>query len=134
MKIYCGKNKKGVWKASLDESKLYRFDHVFECDVETIHNNRLYMIKTYYGFDYDYYSETNPIYSDTKYIFQLYHSVSAAKKNETWKAREKLAKENPDQYHVTLFSIASDSYGEPFTYGDVMEGKFNMQIVPIRVI
>lgn len=134
MKVYCGKNRKGVWKASLDRSKLYRFDDVFECEVDCIHNNKLYIIQTYYGFDYNYYSESNPIYNDTRYVHQLYHSVSAAKKNDIWKHREELSKESPDQYHVTPFSIASDHGGEPFIYGDVMEGKFNMKIISVKVI
>lgn len=134
MKVYCGRNRKGVWKASLDESKVFKFDNVFECEVDVIHNNKLYMIEIYHGFDYNYYSESNPIYNDTKYVFQLYHSVSAAKKNDVWKEKEKLYKENPTQYHVTPFSIASDYYGEPFVYGDVMENKFNMQIIGIKVI
>ena len=58
----------------------------------------------------------------------------AAKKSDEWKAREKEAKENPDKYHITPFSIASDDYGEPFTFGDVMAGKFNMAIIGVKVI
>lgn len=133
MKVYCGRNKKGVWKASLDEEKLSKFDNVFEREVETIHDNKLYMIKTYYGFDYDYYGP-NGIYDDTKYVFQVFHSVSAAKKHSRWQTAEALVKANPSNYHVTPFSIASDDCGKPFTYGDVMEDKFNMQIIKISVI
>lgn len=134
MKIYCGRNRKGVWKASLDEEKLSRFEDVFESEVETIHNNKVYMIQTYKGYDYNYGSEINPIYDAVSRVWRLFHSVSAAKKHEVWKEREKLAKENPKDYHVTPFSIASDDSGEPFTYGDVMNGKFNMKIISIRVI
>lgn len=43
MKLYCGKNRKGVWKASLDESKVSKFSDVFESDVETIHNDKVYI-------------------------------------------------------------------------------------------
>lgn len=52
VKVYYGKNKKGQWKVSLDLEKISRFKELRECEVETIHNNRLYMIKTYHGFDY----------------------------------------------------------------------------------
>lgn len=48
--------------------------------------------------------------------------------------KEKLAKENPEKYHVTTFSIRSNSYAQPFTYGDIMEGNFNMEIIGVKVI
>lgn len=134
MKIYCGRNRKGTWKASLNKSKLYKFGDIFECEVETIHNDKVYMIKTYYGFNYNFNSMKNPISDVVEYVYQLYHSVSAAKKNDIWKKRERLAKESPEKYHVTPFYIASDSFGKPFMYGDVMEGNFNMEIIVVKVI
>lgn len=134
MKLYCGRNRKGVWKASFDEEKLSRFEDVFESEVETVHNNKVYMIHAYHGYDYNYGSEINPIFDVNRYVYQLFHSVSAAKKHETWKKREQLAKDNPKEYHVTPSSIASDDFGEPFTYGDAMSGKFNMEIIGVRVI
>lgn len=117
-------------RASLDESKVRKFDDVFESEVETIHNDKVYLIRTYYGFDYGVHS----IYDVVKYVPQAFHSVLAAKKNDIWKEREKLAKENPEKYHVTPFSIATDDFGEPFMYGDAMAGNFNMQIVSVRVV
>lgn len=134
MKIYCGQNRKGVWKASLDETKLRKFDRVFESEVDTIHNSKVYMIQTYYGFDYNYGSFGNPIYDVIKHIPELFHSVSAAKKNEIWKERENIAKARPEEFHIDPFSIASDDFGVPFVYGDVMKGKFNMKIIGIKVI
>lgn len=134
MKLYFGKNKKGVWKASEDESKLAKFSSVFESDVETVHGNRVYMIRTYYGFDYNFGSLTSSMYDVVNVCHQLFHSVHAAKKADVWKEREKLVKENPEKYHVTPFSIASDDGGSPFIFGDVMQGMFNMEIVPVRVI
>lgn len=132
MKLYCGRNRKGVWKASFDEDKLSRFEDVFESEVETIHNNKVYMIQTYYGYDYAYdFSSMNNV---VKHVCELFHSVHAAKKNEVWKNREQLAKEKPDEYHVTPFSIASDDFGKPFIYGDAMSGKFNMEIIGVRMI
>lgn len=134
MKLYCGRNRKGVWKASFDEEKLSRFEDIFESEVEAVHNNKVYMIHTYYGFDYNYGSKINPIFDIDRYVFQIFHSVHAAKKHEVWKKRAQLAKEKPDEYHVTPFSIASDDFGEPFIYGDAMSGKFNMEIIGVRVI
>jgi len=114
MKLFCGRNKKGVWKASLDEAKVAKFDKVFETEVDTIHNNKVYLIKKYHGFDYNYGSATNSIYDVMKYVHKLYHSVSAAKKDKVWKEKEQRAYENPKDYHVTPFSIASDDFGHPF--------------------
>lgn len=43
--------------------------------------------------------------------------------------------ENPDNYIMNDDMIASkDSNNSPFTYGDIMQGKFNTQIKRIRVI
>lgn len=132
MKLYCGRNRKGVWKASLDEEKPSRFEDVFESEVETVHNNKVYMIQIYFGYDYT--CDFSRMYHDTKYVYELFHSVSAAKKHDVWKKWERLAKEKPDKHHVTPFSIASDDFGNPFTYGDVMMGKFNMEIIGVKVI
>lgn len=132
MKIYCGKNRKGVWKASLDKNKVSKFDEVFESEVETIHNGKAYMIKTYCGFDYGYSSGT--IHDVISHVPQLFHSVSAAKKSDIWRTREGLVKENPSKYHVTPFSIATDDFGHPFVYGDAMSGNFNMEIFTVKVI
>lgn len=38
------------------------------------------------------------------------------------------------EYHITPFSIALDDFGEPFVYGDIMQDKFNMKIIGIKVI
>lgn len=126
--VYCGKNKRGVWKASLDRSKIWKYDDQFECNLEKVHD-KVYMLTVYYGFDYG----VSTIYDVIKHS-PLYHSMSAAKKDGFWVAKEKLAKENPDKYHVTPYSIASDDCGVPFTYGDSMDGNFNMKIIGIKLI
>ncbi|MDE5830515.1 MAG: hypothetical protein K2H53_02270 [Clostridia bacterium] len=132
MKVYYGKNRKGVWKASLDYEKVKRFDNLCEAELPVVHN-KVYMIRTYYGFDYNY-GGVNPIYDVIKHS-TIYHSVHELKnKCEVWKDRESKAKENPDKYHVTPFSIATDDFGEPFMYGDVMQGGFNMKIIGIKVV
>lgn len=132
MTVYVGRNRKGVWKASLDYEKIKNFDCLREADLPVVHD-KVYMIRIYYGYDYDYYSESQPIRDDVKYSYEVYHSVSSLKKSDFWKEKERLAKENPDKYHVTPFSIASDHHGKPFLYGDVMEGMFNMEIISVKV-
>lgn len=132
MTVYVGRNRNGVWKASLDYEKVKYFDHLREVDLPVVHE-KVYLIQVYNGFDYDCYSETNPIRDDVRYSQEVYHSVSSLKKSDLWKAKEKLVKENPEKYHVTPFSIASDQYGKPFICGDVMEGMFNMKIIVVKV-
>lgn len=134
MKLYCGKNSKGQWKASADLSKVEKFASLFECEVPVVHNNKVYMIKTYYGFDYNYGSITNPICDVVRVEHKLYHSVNSARKSELWTEALNKAKENPEKFHVSDFNIASDAGGEPFMYGDVMQDKFNRSIIPVKVI
>lgn len=133
MKLYYGKTRKGYWLASTNESKL-KMPEVFVSEVKTVNNNKVYMATIYKGFDYNYGSTTNAIYDVINHT-KLYHSVSELKKECTlWIEAEKLAKENPKEYHVTGFSIASDDCGEPFDFGDCMSGKFNIKIIAVKVI
>ena len=130
--IYFGKNRKGQWKASLDINKVSKLDNLQECKVETVHNNRVYIVTAYLGFDYDILGGR---ILDVNQHSQVYHSVNAAKKSELWQSAVKKYNENPSAYIVNDFMIANDDgTGTPFYYGDVMEGKFNVQIKPVRVI
>lgn len=67
-------------------------------------------------------------------VSKLFHSVGSAKKSDLWKKAASLAKANSEDFHVESFLIASGDEGLPFLSGDVMENKFNMSIVPVRVI
>lgn len=135
MKVYCGKNHKSVWKASLEREKLAKFDNVFETELPVIHNNKVFMIKTYHGYDYEYGISGYRMYlRDIITISKVFHSVTAAKKSKKWKSTEKLVKENPQNYHVTPLMIASDDCGSPFVYGDIMQDKFRMEIIAVRLI
>ena len=42
IKVYYTKSRKGYWIASTDELKL-NGARIYECEVETIHNNKLYI-------------------------------------------------------------------------------------------
>lgn len=130
--LYYGKNRRGEWKASLDFEKVSKFQELRECEVETIHSNKVYMIRTYRGFDYSWGITSSIV--DVITVSKLFHSVHAAKKADVWAKAASLAQANPSDFHVDAFSIASDDGGAPFITGDVMEGKFNMTIIPIRVI
>lgn len=131
MKIYCGRNRNGVWKASLDETKLDRFSNVFESEVETFCDGIVYMIRVYCGYDYDY---RDQLFGVVKYVRKAFGSVSEAKKDDVWEERAQIARENLNEYHVAPLSIASDDSGEPFVIGDAMMGKFNMKICEVQVI
>lgn len=137
MKIYVGRNHKGTYKASLDKNKLTKFDNVFETELPVIYNNKAYIIKTYHGYDYEYGFGTyygSHIRDVVTVVTTAFHSVTSAKRNETWKRKENLAKENPEKFHVTPFSIASDDCGSPFICGDTMLGMFNMEIIAVKLI
>ena len=136
MKVYCGRSKKGIWKASLDRSKIESLYLLFETDLEIVHS-KVYFIEVYYGYDYGLRAGTTNTYvlKDVISHSQLYHSICSLKKNDKfWKEQMKAVEENPDDYIVTPVSIASNCNGQPFIYGDVMEDKFNARIigVPIR--
>ena len=47
MKIYCGRNRKGKWKASLNRENIIKFQDIFETDILQINGNRVWMIKLY---------------------------------------------------------------------------------------
>lgn len=134
MKLYCGRNREGIWKASLDESKMDKFSDAFESNIDVIHNNKVYMIKTYHGYNYSRGSIPEFMYDVETREEQLFNSLESARKSDTWKEKEKLAKDKPQRYHVTPFSIASDDFGKPFICGDCVFGKFNMEIIGVEVI
>lgn len=71
------------------------------------------------------------------YLISIRKYFSGEEKLFTIDAENKqdaVAKENPQDHHVTDFSIASDDCGTLFCYGVAMSGKFNMTIVGIKVI
>ena len=132
IRVYYGRNRQGRWKASPIKSKIANFEDIHYEDIsEPIHLNKLYMIRTYFGFDYDY--SSGKIHE--RYAFsQLYHSVMAAKKDERWVEAETLAKRNPEGFLVGNRMISTNYGGEPFYDGDVMEGNFNTEIITVPVI
>lgn len=128
--VYFGRNKRGIWKASLDVSKVNRMGDFNSVEVEKdqFHNNKMYMVTVYRGCDY---SDCG-MYNVTAHT-SLYASVNKAKHSDMWKQAMEEYKKAPEKFHKTEISIASDDNGQPFTYGDVMQGMFSMKIIGVKV-
>lgn len=80
MKLYYGRDVRGIYKASLnyDTIRRYSFDgNISSGDVPVIHNGKVYLIKTLYGTD----PITNEMVEATS---GPYYSVSSAEKSESW--------------------------------------------------
>ena len=132
IRVYYGRNRHGRWRASPIKSKVANFSDISYEDIsEPIHLNKLYMIKTYFGFDYDY--STGRVHNRYAYS-QLYHSVMAAKKDDRLIEAEMLANRNPEGFLVESRMISTNCGGEPFFDGDIMEGNFNTEIITVPVI
>ena len=80
MKLYYGKDMRGIYKASLNYDTLrhYSFNaNISSGAVPVIHNGNVYLIKTLFGTD----PITNEMVEATS---GPYHSVSSAEKSESW--------------------------------------------------
>ena len=80
MKLYYGKDVRGIYKASLNYDTIRRYSsdgNISSGDVPVIHNGKVYLIKTLYG--------TDPITNEmVEATTGPYHSVSSAEKSESW--------------------------------------------------
>lgn len=83
-------------------------------------------LNIYYGFDYS----MTSIY-DVVHEFGPFKNPDTLKKSKHWKNLLEKAQENPENFIVTNEMIASKDYDEPFIYGDVMEGLFRAEIIPV---
>lgn len=130
MKVYCGRNSRGAWKASLDEKKLDNFDDVFESYIKAIHGNKTYMIQFCFGCDCD----RGGCFDAIRYVRRVFYSVSEAKKHKEWVKREQMAKGNPQKFHITPFSIESNDFGDPFISSYLRSKQFSIEIIRVSVI
>lgn len=128
--VYFGRNRRDVWKASLDRSKVCKMDDFDSVEVEKdqLHNNKMYMVTVYRGCDY---SDCDIV--NVSGHTSLYASVNKAKHSDMWKEAMAEYKKAPKNFHRTDISIASDDEGKPFTFGDAMQGMFSMKIIGVRV-
>ena len=88
MKLYYGRDVRGIYKASLnyDTIRRYLFDgNISSGDVPVIHNGKVYLIKTLYGTD----PITNEMVEATS---GPYYSVSSAEKSESWDQLKEIAR------------------------------------------
>ena len=132
MKIFYGKNRRGIWRASLNEETMSRYSNgcYSEDNIPVLHNAKVYMVEVYCGFDY-----TSSGIRNVMSHSRIFHSVMAAKKgSKLWKEYETEAKAHPELYFIDRVSIISNVNGEPFEYGDVMEGHISMKIIGVKVI
>ena len=131
MKVYYGKNRRGVWRAALNRDRLAKFDEVYSADLPEVHD-KVFMVQIYHGFDYNY--NTGGIFDVFQYGKTVHHSLRSLKKNDPlWLKNAALIKEHPGEYFVDDFTIATMVGGEPFTYGDAMGDDFNMKVISIKV-
>lgn len=132
MEIFYGKNKRGIWRASLNYDTIMKYTSgVYDTTtIPVLHNGKVYMILVYTGFDY-----TSGGIVDCVSHSKVFHSVNACKKSDQWREYQKIAERDPENHIFDRVMIASkNSFGEPFEYGDCMEGKFNMKIIGVKVI
>lgn len=93
-------------------------------------------IDVYCGFDYFFGKEETEI-RDINLISDIYPCIDQAKESELWQRYLGYSRSEPSDYIITDTMIASKEYpwsDTPFTYGDSIQDKFNMQIRRIRVI
>ena len=86
MKIFYGKNRRGIWRASLNEETISRYSNgcYSEDNIHVLHNAKVYMVEVYCGFDYTGSGIRNVIQHSG-----IFHSIMAAKKGSK-SAKKKL--------------------------------------------
>ena len=92
-------------------------------------------IRLYKGYDIDWgFGSGGSSFTDVIYFSDIYPTATNAKEDEIWKIFEKKALDSPDRFNFYHERICSkDIFDEDFCHGDVMEGKFNMEIKKIRI-
>ena len=128
MVIYYGRTKDGFWKASPNPQMLNGVTvDLHQTNLQTVNNNKVYMIVTYHGYDYDYYTgNINTVESFSK----LFHSVHSAQNSDKWRDYKAV----PDVHDISPIEIASDNNGEPFIQGSILCGKFHAKIIGLKLI
>lgn len=131
MKVFVGKNKRGIWRAALNRDKVAKLDNLMEVELPVIYD-KVFMVQIYHGFDYLY--ESGRIIDVVQHSSTVYHSLRSLKKNDPlWLKTVAYVKEHPGEYFVDDFTIATMEGGEPFTYGDAMGDDFNMKAISIKI-
>lgn len=135
MKVYIGKDMRGILKASLnlDTIMKYSFDGNIQSGyVNTIHNGKIYMIHVYYGYDYvDQIGEWIDVINDVG----PFHSVTSAVNSESWQTLEMVARHS-DHRFINKRGIISavNADGSLYTRGDIRKDLFNAKIIGVQLI
>ena len=123
LKLYCGQDAHGVWKASKRLEALHNFTNIFSSDIDeaALQDNTVYMAVAYYGYG---------TICDTV----LYTSIDDARQEAEWKKLYEKAKALPNKYRVTPISISSISKGKAFEVGDTTKNGFQWRVIDVNLI
>lgn len=127
LKLYCGQDAHGVWKASKRLEALHNFTNIFSSDIDEarLQNNTVRMIVGYYG-----HGTCWSLSFDTV----LYCTVDDAKHDADYAALQKVAEHHPDKYSVTPISISSVNKGKAFEVGDTTKNGFQWRVIDVELI
>lgn len=106
-------------------------DYYIEDVVVPFLGQNIYYIHLYRGFDYNYGSGMSDVTNAKNEKF--FACKDHAKEDPLWKKYEDISQKDPENHHISDTKICSDEYGEEWFYGDVMEGKFEIEILPIKI-
>jgi hypothetical protein len=90
-------------------------------------------VEVYYGFDYSFSLNGGSSINDVISKSELYPSTELAKNSELWKTNNKRALVDATKHNFYENRICSKDGFDDFFYGDIMEGKFNMEIKRYKV-
>lgn len=127
LKLYCGQDEQGVWKASRHLEALKGFTNIFSSDIDEVklQDNTVYMAVAYYGY--------GTIY-DMLFDIVLYTSIDEARQEAEWKKLYEKAKALPNKYRVTPISISSINKGKAFEVGDTTKNGFQWRVIDVNLI
>lgn len=127
LKLYCGQDAHGVWKASKRLEALHNFTNIFSSDIDEarLQDNTVYMAVAYYGY--------GTIY-DMLFDIVLHTSIDEVRQEAEWKKLYEKAKALPNKYRVTPISISSINKGKAFEVGDTTKNGFQWRVIDVSLI
>ena len=136
--VYYGINSGSVVVSLSEEKVRSLIDYTFRYNYvrDTIHSNRVYMVRTYFGTCKESNGFKNKIYDYSP----LFHSVVAAKKYIRWQEAVKLASRDGKNYVVGDRLIATIYNSEVFSDNtdteddSFLKGMINTQIITLSLL
>ncbi|MBR1988777.1 MAG: hypothetical protein IKA36_07060 [Clostridia bacterium] len=123
-------------KSAVDARMDRIYDHwnydIDSIDIDLKDKYQVYYVHLYKGFDYGW--STGSV-KDVIVTSKPYATVEECKEDPLWISIKECAENSPELFHVDENGrfIASDSNGEPWRFGDAMEGKIFIQIREMAV-